>query len=25
MVISDKVCGHMNPKKVGQLFKKVGE
>jgi NADH:ubiquinone oxidoreductase subunit E len=25
MVISDRVFGHMNPKKVGQLFKKVGE
>src|SRR3972149_2472673 len=25
MVISDKVFGHINPKKVEQLFKKVGE
>jgi NADH:ubiquinone oxidoreductase subunit E len=25
LVIGDKVCGHMNPKKVEQLFKKVRE
>jgi NADH:ubiquinone oxidoreductase subunit E len=25
MVISDRVFGHLNPKKVEQLFKKVGE